>query len=90
MKIEVKKANESKERAEKEFSETAKQRNCFFNQAMRLYQEKLESEKKISALKRSHENVRAQLSEKEMMLQNQVSQRITSRKRVVRIWIKTN
>lgn len=66
------KANESKERAEKELSKTANKCDGLFNQVMGLYQTKLESEKKISALKRSTENLRAQLSEKEM-LQDQVS-----------------
>ena len=73
MKIEVLKANESKERAERELSETVNKCDVFFNQVMGLYQKKLESEKEISALKRSNENLRAQLSEKEMMLQDQVS-----------------
>ena len=70
---EVMKANESKERAEQELNEAVKKRDVFFNLAMRLYQKKLESEMEISALKRSHENRCAQLSEKEMMLQDQVS-----------------
>ena len=69
----VKDSNESKEKAEQELSEAVKKRNCLFNLVMGLYQKLEESEKKISALKRSYENQRAQLSEKEIMLQDQVS-----------------
>ena len=69
----VKDSNESKEKAEQELSEAVKKRNRLFNLVMGLYQKLEESEKKISALKRSYENQRAQLSEKEIMLQDQVS-----------------
>ena len=80
---EVMKGNESKGKIEAELSETAKkcaeyQKKCagFFNQVMSLNAKQLEAEEEISALKRSNENLRAQVSEKEamiIMIRDQVS-----------------
>ena len=80
---EVMKGNEIKGKIEAELSETAKksaeyQKKCagFFNQVMSLNAKQLEAEEEISTLKRSYENLRALVSEKEamiVMIRDQVS-----------------
>ena len=80
---EVMKGNEIKGKIEAELSETAKksaeyQKKCagFFNQVMSLNVKQLEAEEEISTLKRSYENLRALVSEKEamiVMIRDQVS-----------------
>ena len=69
--IEAMEANKNKEMAEQELSEAAKKHDGLLNLVMGLYQKQEESEQKISALEQSHENQRAQFSEKKM--QDQVS-----------------
>ena len=58
---EVKKAGESK-------AECQKKCDGFFNQVTNLNTKQRESEDEISALKRSNENLRAQVSEKETLI----------------------
>ena len=80
---EMMKGNEIEGKIEAELNETAKksaeyQKKCagFFNQVMSLNAKQLEAEAEISALKRSNENLRAQVSENEamiIMIRDQVS-----------------
>ena len=72
---EIAKASDSKVKLELELSETAKrcadfQKKCagFFNQVVSLNAKQLESEEEISSLKRTAENLRAQVAEKEAMM----------------------
>ena len=68
---EVKKANESQRQ-----NECQKKCEGFYKQVMSLNAKLLESEKEISTLIRSNENLRAQVSEKEamiIMIRDQVS-----------------
>jgi peptidoglycan hydrolase CwlO-like protein len=72
---EVEKAYEGKQKVESELSETTKrcadfQKKCagFFDQVVSLNSKQQESEEEISSLKRSCENFRAQLAEKDAMM----------------------
>ena len=60
---EVMEANENRKKVEASLIETTKKRDVFFDHLMRLYPEQKKSLEEISALKRSDENLRAQLSE---------------------------
>ena len=73
---EVMEANENRKKVEASLIETTKMRDVFFDHLMRLYPEQKKSSEEISALKRSEENLRAQLSENKtwtMILEDQVS-----------------
>ena len=72
---EVAKTNEGKQKLQSELSETAKrcadfQKRCvsYFNQVVSLNSKQQEYEEEISSLKRSCENLRAQVAEKEAMM----------------------
>ena len=74
--VEVMEANENKKKVEANLVKTRKERDVFFGHLMKLYPEQKKSSEEISALKRSDENLRAQLSESKItttMLQDEVS-----------------
>ena len=73
---EVMEANENTKKVEGSLVKTRKERDVFFGHLMKLYPEQKKSSEEISALKRSEENLRAQLSENKItttMLQDEVS-----------------
>ena len=90
--VEVMEANENKKKVEANLVKTRKERDVFFGHVMRLYPEQKKSSEEISALKRSEENLRAQLSENKtwtMILEEHVSLSMNNTLRIVRSCIKT-
>ena len=90
--VEVMEANENKKKVEANLVKTRKERDVFFDHVMRLYPEQKKSSEEISALKRSDENLRAQLSENKtwtMILEEHVSLSMNNTLRIVRSCIKT-